>query len=84
MPRKIRELEADLRAAGFVLNRSRGKGSHRYWEHPTARPVLSVVISGSGGADARPYQVQLVRTAIAQASDQSHSDGTARQPRRPE
>ena len=32
MPRKLRELRADLRRAGFH-NRG-GKGDHQNWEHP--------------------------------------------------
>lgn len=32
MPRKVRELEADLRKEGFT--RQPGKGSHRRWVHP--------------------------------------------------
>ncbi|MBA3415976.1 MAG: type II toxin-antitoxin system HicA family toxin, partial [Chloroflexia bacterium] len=36
MPRKIRQLESDLRRAGFVERTDRGKGSHRVWTHPDA------------------------------------------------
>ncbi len=31
MPRKVRELEADLQKEGFT--RQPGKGSHRWWVH---------------------------------------------------
>jgi predicted RNA binding protein YcfA (HicA-like mRNA interferase family) len=49
MPRKIRELIADLEAAGFI-NRG-GKGSHRNFVHPhVPRPVT---ISGKTGDDAK-------------------------------
>ena len=51
MPRKLRELIKDLEKAGFI-NRG-GKGSHRNYEHPRG---MRVVISGSPGDDAKPYQ----------------------------
>lgn len=48
MPRKIRELIADLETAGFV-NRG-GKGSHRNFVHPQVdKPVT---LSGNPGDDA--------------------------------
>lgn len=63
MPRKIRQLRSDLRSAGFVLNRKRGKGSHTVWEHPDVGAAL-VTVSGQDGADAKPYQEKDVREAI--------------------
>ncbi|RKU17866.1 hypothetical protein C6500_14775 [Candidatus Poribacteria bacterium] len=51
MPRKIRQLIADLRKAGFI--NIRGKGSHRTYEHPKGS---TVVLSGNLGDDAKPYQ----------------------------
>ena len=60
MPRKVRELEADLRRAGFV-NRG-GKGSHRNYVHPSG---TIVVIAGSAGADAQSYQERQVAVALA-------------------
>lgn len=63
MPPKIRELVADLQAAGFV-DRG-GKGSHRSFTHPkVARPVT---ISGASGDDAKHYQVRAVRLAIEES-----------------
>ena len=63
MPPKIRELIADLEAAGFV-DRG-GKGSHRNFIHPkVARPVT---ISGAPGDDAKHYQVRAVRLAIEES-----------------
>jgi predicted RNA binding protein YcfA (HicA-like mRNA interferase family) len=60
MPRKIRELIADLESAGFV-NRG-GKGSHRNFVHPhVAKPVT---ISGQLGEDAKQYQERAVKRAI--------------------
>ncbi len=65
MPRKIRELKADLRRAGFEELRRRGKGSHSYWEHP-AVPAARVNLAGADGDDAQHYQERAVRDALAQ------------------
>lgn len=51
MPRKVRQLIADLQKAGFV-DRG-GKGSHRNFEHPKG---VRITISGQPGDDAKPYQ----------------------------
>ena len=59
MPRKIRQLIADLQQAGF-LNRG-GKGSHRNFEHPRGGRVT---VSGNPGHDAKPYQEKEVRRKI--------------------
>lgn len=55
MPRKIRQLIADLEAAGFI-NRG-GKGSHRNFEKDGVR----ITISGKPGDDAKPYQERDVK-----------------------
>jgi predicted RNA binding protein YcfA (HicA-like mRNA interferase family) len=60
MPRKVRQLIADLEKAGFE-NRG-GKGSHRNFTHPKG---LRVTISGGGGDDAKHYQERAVRQALA-------------------
>lgn len=65
MPRKIRQLVADLERAGFVLVPG-GKGSHRKFRH-TKFPG-SVILSGPDGDDARHYQEKQVRNAIREAS----------------
>jgi predicted RNA binding protein YcfA (HicA-like mRNA interferase family) len=59
MPRKIRQLIADLEKAGFV-NRG-GKGSHRNYVHPTG---IRATVSGNTGQDAQPYQEKEVRRKI--------------------
>ena len=59
MPRKVRQLIADLEKVGFV-NRG-GKGSHRNFTHPKG---LRVTISGSAGDDAKHYQERDVRRAL--------------------
>lgn len=41
MRRKLRDLESDLRSAGFSNVSRRGKGSHEMWLHPqTGTKVL--------------------------------------------
>lgn len=63
MPRKIRELIADLKAAGFE-DRG-GKGSHRNFVHPkVAKPIT---ISGNAGDDAKKYQERAVSKAIEES-----------------
>ena len=64
MPPKVRELIQDLEAAGFVQRR--GKGSHRVFRHASGH---SLTVSGKPGGDAKPYQVLLVRAAIAEVTD---------------
>lgn len=61
MPKKIRELKAELRRAGFRWRP--GKGSHTVWEHPLADKA--VVLSGADGRDARRYQESKVEEQIA-------------------
>ena len=68
MPRKIRQLKADLRRAGYREVKKRGKGSHMRWEHP--RIPESITISGHDGDDAKPYQEQEVRAAVRRASEE--------------
>lgn len=63
MPRKLRELRAELRRAGFVLAHT--VGSHETWRHPSR---AKVVLAGRDGADARPYQERQVRATIAAAT----------------
>jgi predicted RNA binding protein YcfA (HicA-like mRNA interferase family) len=62
MPRKIRELKADLKRSGFIRLKGRGKGSHEVWKHPLL--TLRVVIAGKDGDDADPYKEKDVRDAL--------------------
>ena len=64
MPRKVRQLIADLEHAGFV-NRG-GKGSHRNFIHPQG---LRVLMSGNPGDDAKHYQEKDVRRALEAAKE---------------
>ena len=59
MPRKLRQLMADLEKVGFV--NLGGKGSHRNFTHPKG---LRVTISGGAGDDAKHYQERDVRRAL--------------------
>ena len=63
MPRKIRELVAELEAAGFV-NRG-GKGSHRNFVHPNVSKPITV--AGKPGDDAKSYQEKAVKLGIEEA-----------------
>jgi predicted RNA binding protein YcfA (HicA-like mRNA interferase family) len=65
MPRKIRQLIAELESVGFVRTPG-GKGSHRKFRHP--RVSGSVILSGQDGEDARHYQEKQVRNAIREVS----------------
>jgi len=64
VPRKIRQLVADLERAGFARI-SGGKGSHRKFIHVKFRGF--VLISGHDGDDAQCYQEKHVKRAIQQA-----------------
>jgi predicted RNA binding protein YcfA (HicA-like mRNA interferase family) len=40
MPRKIRQIKADLRRAEFVLLPGRGKGDHTMYQHPDVADAI--------------------------------------------
>ena len=63
MPRKIRELIRDLKAAGF--EERGGKGSHRNFRHPAG---LRITLSGSLGSDAKPYQEKAVKSVLVKVT----------------
>lgn len=62
MPRKVRELVADLLAHGFAEVAGGGKGSHRKFVHDLYPGALT--LSGQAGDDAKPYQEKQVRKAL--------------------
>lgn len=64
MPRKVRQLIADLERAGFA-NRG-GKGSHRIFTHPKG---VRVTLSGNPGDDAKYYQERDVNRAVDAVKD---------------
>lgn len=68
MPRKVRELLGDLKAAGFTEVLGGGKGSHRKLVHP--RYAGSVILSGGLGDDAKPYQERQLKR-ILEALDEA-------------
>ena len=53
MPRKIRELKAQIAREGFIYLPKRGKGSHERWRHPLLHKTLP--ISGKDGDDVPRY-----------------------------
>jgi predicted RNA binding protein YcfA (HicA-like mRNA interferase family) len=60
MPKKVRELKAMLRNAGFFVKP--GKGSHTVWGHRAL--TAKIVISGGDGDDAHRYQERDVREIL--------------------
>lgn len=64
MPRKLRELRAELRQDGFHVQRQ--KGSHETWVHPLLAGV-GVELVGKDGADAKHYQERQVWNARMRA-----------------
>jgi predicted RNA binding protein YcfA (HicA-like mRNA interferase family) len=73
MPRKIRQLKAELRKAGYRQMPGRGKGSHTWWEHPLVPDAVD--LSGHDGDDAQPYQENMVREATRQAREAQQRQG---------
>lgn len=60
MPRKIRELKAQISRQGFVQLPKRGKGSHERWKHPMLSEGMT--IPGKNGNDVPRYlEKQLAR-----------------------
>lgn len=62
VPRKLRQLIADLEREGFV--RVATRSSHRKYRHAAG---TTVILSGQTGADAHHYQEKEVRRAISEA-----------------
>jgi predicted RNA binding protein YcfA (HicA-like mRNA interferase family) len=67
MPRKLRQLRAELARNGFSKEAGRGKGSHTYWTHPLLPYPL--ILSGHDGDDANHYQERDVRNALRDLRD---------------
>jgi len=61
VPRKVRELKAELRRAGIA--EQPGKGSHSGWRHPLLPDKLT--LSGNDGDDAKHYQERALRSILA-------------------
>lgn len=65
MPPKLRQLMAQLEAAGFI-NRG-GKGGHRNYRHPAG---VNITLSGKPGDDAKKYQLRDVKRALELVRDE--------------
>jgi predicted RNA binding protein YcfA (HicA-like mRNA interferase family) len=66
MPRKIRQLKADLRRAGAYQVSQ--EGSHTRWKHPLVL-ASTLIISGHDGDDAKLYQEKAVRDLLRQIEE---------------
>jgi hypothetical protein len=66
MPRKIRQLKADLRKVeAYQISQ---EGSHTKWKHPLVSSV-TVILSGHDGDDAKPYQEKAVRDLLREVAE---------------
>ncbi|MBE9190456.1 type II toxin-antitoxin system HicA family toxin [Gloeocapsopsis crepidinum LEGE 06123] len=74
MPKKIRELKAMLRKAGFICLPKRGKGSHSVWQHPLL--PYNITLAGNDGDDAQRYQEKDVRNALQEVKQPGGEDDT--------
>jgi predicted RNA binding protein YcfA (HicA-like mRNA interferase family) len=68
MPKKIRELKAMLRKAGWIQIPGGGKGSHTKWAH--GKVSRRVILSGNDGDDAKRAQERDVESAAREAEEQ--------------
>jgi len=80
MPRKVRELKAQIAREGFVLLPKRGKGSHQRWRHPLLNKTLTISgaectaaflreldsrrVGGKDGDDVPPYLEKQLLTLL--------------------
>jgi predicted RNA binding protein YcfA (HicA-like mRNA interferase family) len=74
MPRKIRELKAQISLEGFVYLPKRGKGSHERWRHPLLGKTMT--ISGKDGDDVPLYlekQLEKLLTALEELREEENS-----------
>ena len=70
MPRKIRQLKADLRKAGAYQVSQ--EGSHTKWKHPLV-PVITLILSGHDSDHAKPYQEKAVRDLLREIAEARRS-----------
>lgn len=71
MPKKIREIKAMLKKAGFTDRP--GKGSHTFWTHPLL-PNEPITVAGKDGDDALRYlekRVSRVLQMLAELEENS-------------
>ena len=69
MPRKIRQLKADLRSAG--VQQTAQEGSHTKWKHPLM-PGTLIELAGHDGDDVKPYQERDIRKALQRVDEATH------------
>ena len=69
MPKKVRELQAMLTKAGFVLIPKRGKGSHAIYQYP--KSTIRVSIPGKDSSDAKLCIEKQVKQAIKRANNET-------------
>lgn len=69
MPRKIRDLIADLKKNGFVYAAGRGKGSHRIFTHVATNTHAQ--LCGHDGDDADKYLEKHVKIKIQEAKNKT-------------
>ncbi|MDJ0727676.1 MAG: type II toxin-antitoxin system HicA family toxin [Prochloraceae cyanobacterium] len=62
MPKKIKELKALLKKAGFI--QKPGKGSHTNWIHPLYSGKIT--LAGKDSNDAKKYQEREIFKAITE------------------
>ncbi|MBZ8183312.1 type II toxin-antitoxin system HicA family toxin [Oscillatoria salina] len=72
MPRKIRELKAQIARYGFIYLPKRGKGSHERWRHPILRKTLT--ISGKDGDDVPLYLEKQLAELITELEELRKED----------
>lgn len=64
MPRKIRELKAQIAHEGFIYLPKRGKGSHERWRHALLGKTLT--IPGKDGDDVPLYLEKQLAKLLAE------------------
>ncbi|MEL6471867.1 MAG: type II toxin-antitoxin system HicA family toxin [Cyanobacteria bacterium J06623_4] len=72
MPRKIRELKAQIAHEGFVKLPKRGKGSHERWRHPKIK--RTVTISGKDGSDVPRYLEKQIEKLLSELEKLEEED----------
>jgi hypothetical protein len=72
MPRKLRELKADLRRVGAI--QVAHEGSHTKWRHRRV-PGLLIELAGSDNDHAKHYQERDLRDALHRIREASQETG---------
>ncbi|MCB8752318.1 type II toxin-antitoxin system HicA family toxin [Planktothrix agardhii] len=72
MPRKIRELKAQILREGFIYLPKRGKGSHQRWRHPLLRKTLT--IPGKDGDDVPFYLEKQLEKLLTELKNLNEED----------